>query len=230
MYGLFNFATTTDSMKNRYAVIFDMDGVIVDNFRYHREAWQIFCSRHRIDFDNAFRSRVFGGTNRDHLETFFEKQLTDADVARYEEEKESIYRDLYRDHIVPVRGLVPFLQKLSLAKIPVALATSSPPVNVRFVLTETRTGDYFKTILDASHVRYGKPHPEIYLKTAGELEIDPSGCIVFEDSVNGIMAAKRAGMKVIALTTTHKACELPAVDGFIPDFEGLEVSYLEKMM
>ena len=217
-------------MKNSFSVIFDMDGVIVDNYSFHQDAWKIFCDRHGIDFGRAFRSKVFGGTNRDHLETFFERPLSAAEVADYEHEKESIYRSLYRDHIRPVRGLLPFLKALAREGVPMALATSSPPVNVRFVLDATGTSSYFATILDASHVTHGKPDPEIYLKTAEALNAAPDACVVFEDSLNGIEAAAKAGMTVVALTTTHQEKELPRVDLCIRDFTEIGITELKKLL
>lgn len=217
-------------MNKNFAVIFDMDGVVVDNYQYHREAWMIFCNRYNLDFNRSFRSKVFGGTNRDHLETFFDRHLSDREIEQYEDEKEAIYRSLYRDHIAPVNGLASFLAALKEAGIPMGLATSSPPVNVHFVLNETNTGQYFRTILDASSITRGKPDPEIFLKAARSIGVDPSECIVFEDSVNGIIAARRAGMKVVGLTTTHKAEELPPVDLSIPDFGRISISDLENLL
>lgn len=216
-------------MKKQLAVIFDMDGVIVDNYTYHHRAWKLFCKTHGLDFEKAFRSRVFGGTNRDHLETFFERSLSASEVSRFEEEKESLYRRLYRPHIKAVDGVLEFLAKIKEAGTPCALATSSPAVNVAFVLSITATTDYFPVILDASHVNRGKPNPEIYLKAAARLQRKPWECVVFEDSVNGIVAAKAAGTKVVALSTTHTAEELPPVDLVIPDFCHTEVSDLEKL-
>jgi beta-phosphoglucomutase family hydrolase len=228
--GYFNFAFHLAEMKINFAAIFDMDGVIVDNYAFHQEAWKIFCRRHAVDFDEAFRSEVFGGTNRDHLETFFRRPLTAREVADLEQEKEAVYRELYREDIRPLPGLLPFLQQLKQAGVPMALATSSPPVNVGFVLDETGTRSYFDVIMDASHVTHGKPHPEIYLKTAEALGLEPNACLVFEDSVNGINSALRAGMRVIALTTTHAADELPEVDLHVPTFEKIGVVDLENLM
>ena len=228
--GYFNFAFHHREMKVKKGVIFDMDGVIVDNYAFHQEAWKIFCRKYAIDFSEAFRSEVFGGTNRDHLETFFQRRLTDREVSELEQEKEALYRNLYHDHIRPVRGLKPFLQQLKQARFPMALATSSPPVNVGFVLEKTGTSSFFDVIMDASHVTHGKPHPDIYLKTAGALGLEPQDCLVFEDSVNGINSALRAGMKVVALTTTHDRHELPEVDLYIPNFEKVSVGGLKKLL
>ncbi|HPE56496.1 MAG TPA: HAD family phosphatase [Bacteroidales bacterium] len=213
-----------------FAVIFDMDGVIVDNFAYHEKAWQQFCTIHQLDFGEAFRSGIFGGTNRDHLQTFFQKELSDNEIKKFESEKEAIYRELYQPFIEPVNGLVEFLLELRNANIKIALATSSPPINVEFVLRNTGTAEFFTTILDASDIAIGKPNPEIFLKSADALQTASQNCIVFEDSINGINAAKNAGMKVVALKTTHSAKALPPVDLIIPDFSSIGLKQLEKLI
>ncbi len=214
----------------KIALIFDMDGVVVDNYRFHERAWKVFCDRHELNFDETFRSGIFGGTNKDHLEAFYGRQLNPSEISRYETEKEAIYRELYVPHIQPLTGLVAFLEHLMDQDIPLALATSSPRVNVDFVLQKTGTSRFFKTRLDASDVLHGKPHPEIYLKAAEAVGQKPSQCIVFEDSVNGIRAAREAGAKVVAVTTTHQKKELPAVDHVIADFEGLTIGQLKNVI
>lgn len=207
-----------------------MDGVIVDNYSFHATAWETFCNKYNLDFQTTFRSNLFGGTNKDHLEAFFNKPLTMEEIARYEEEKESLYREIYKDHIQPVEGLLDFLRRIKNDGIPCALATSSPAVNVRFVLSSIGAENYFNPCLDASHVKNGKPDPEIYLKAAKALHLDPAQCIVFEDSVKGVDAAKKSGAHVVGLATTHSEEELPAVDLCIPDFTDLELEILENLL
>ena len=217
-------------MKSKFAVIFDMDGVIVDNYPFHNKAWKLFCDRHGLGFGQAFRSSIFGGTNKDHLEAFFGHPLGEAEVMKYEEEKERIYRELYREHIKPVKGLTGFLQLLTGKGVPVALATSSPPVNVGFVMEATGVGHHFRAMVDASGVMHGKPHPEIYLKAAALLGVEAARCLVFEDSRNGIASARKAGMKVVALSTTHAAGELEDVDLIIQDFTAIAWDDLISLM
>lgn len=213
-----------------FAVIFDMDGVLVNNYEYHRRAWEMFLQMHNIPVTGNFKSGIFGGTNPEHLEYFFGRKLSTLEFNEFEESKESIYRTIYEPHIKPVNGLIPFLTCLQEWLIPLALATSSPRINVDFVLEKTGTRKFFNAILDSSSVVKGKPDPEIYLKAAGELNYQPKHCIVFEDSLNGIMAAKRAGAKVIALTTTHLANDLPRVELIIEDYTDLKIQDLENIL
>ncbi len=217
-------------MTNKLSVIFDMDGVVVNNFYYHQKAWELFCQKYNLRFGDDFRTKVFGGTNHDHLRVFFGRELSENEIAIYATEKEQIYRTIYKSHIEPVRGLPDFLAKLKHDRVPIALATSSPGENVEFVLSNTGLKGYFQIILDAASVKHGKPDPEIYLETAKTLGAQPSKCIVFEDSNPGIKSARSAGMKVIGLTTTLKMNELKDVDLVIPDFTGLNVSTLENLI
>jgi beta-phosphoglucomutase family hydrolase len=217
-------------MKPDFAVIFDMDGVIVDNFSYHEKSWAKFCNSHNLEFNESFRNKVFGTTNKNHLETFFCRELSEEEIRRHEKEKEQIYRDIYKDEIKPVKGLLDFLEELTKNKIPIALATSSPPVNVKFVLENTQTKKYFNNILDASNVEKGKPDPEIYRKAGELLNKPPENCFVIEDSTKGIESAKRAGMKVIGITTTQTADELENIDLLIQSFEELNIEKLINLI
>lgn len=217
-------------MKSDFALIFDMDGVLVDNFKYHQKAWKMFCSEHGLDFDRAFRSRVFGGTNKDHLETFFGRPLDPNEVRTFEAQKEALYRTLYAPYICPVPGVLDFLEEIKRKGIPCALATSSPSENVHFVLEKTQTRGYFPVVCDASSITRGKPYPDIFVEAASRLGMSPDRCIVFEDSLNGIEAAKRSGARVVALLTTHPSTELPEVDRVIENFENLELRSLQNLL
>jgi beta-phosphoglucomutase len=216
-------------MKQNFAVIFDMDGVLVDNASYHVQAWQQFFQFHGIHFQDNMKTKIFGATNREHLELFFDRILSESEVHEFELQKEQIYRNLYSSEIKPVKGLVSFLELLKKNSIPIAMATLAPRVNVDFVLNRTSTTRFFSKIFDASSVSKGKPDPEIYLKTIDSLGMSPQHCIIIEDSFNGILAAKSAGAKVIGITTTHKADELPPVNLIIDDYDQLSLLSLENL-
>ena len=118
-----------------------------------------------------------------------------------------------------MKGLPEFLQYASGLGIPIALATAAPKENVKFTLEATGLVHYFNAITDSSMVERGKPDPQVYLVTAEKLGVQPSECVVFEDSIPGITAAKNAGMRVIGVATTHKSSELSLyVNEIIPNF------------
>ncbi len=209
-------------MKQKYAFLFDMDGVIVDSNPVHKIALKQFCEKygHTLTEDQLYK-KIYGRTNKDWIPVVF-GNVTDEQIARYTFEKEQLFRDLYEDSIQPLKGLLPFLQKLDHYGIARAIATSAPRENVDFTLEKTRISPYFDVILDESFVERGKPDPDIYLKTAAALGFDPKECIVLEDSLSGVESGKSAGCKVVALSTTHTKEELKKADMVIPDFDGLD--------
>lgn len=210
------------------AVIFDMDGVIVDNITYHFDSWKQFCAAHSFTLSEDELTRyVNGRVAREVLEYLFKRELTAEEVHRYTEEKEGIYRRLYRPHLQPTRGLVDFLQQLKAQGIPTAVATSAPATNIDFTLTGTGVKEYFRTIVDARHVKRGKPDPEIYLKAAEQIGVTPERCVVIEDALLGIESGLAAGMKVIGIATTHRPEELTHTHLVVKDFT--ELSY-EKVL
>jgi HAD superfamily hydrolase (TIGR01509 family) len=207
------------------AFIFDMDGVIVDSNPTHKIALKQFCKEHGYDLsEKDLRERIYGRTNRDWLLNLL-GELDEDTIRRYADEKESLFRKLYTD-IQPLKGLIAFLEKVEKARIPRAIATSAPRANVDFTLEKTGIGKYFETILDDSFVTEGKPNPQIYLKSAAALGLEPTDCIVFEDSLSGVKAGKRAGCKVVGVTTTHSLEELAETDLTIDDFEEIDPEFL----
>jgi HAD superfamily hydrolase (TIGR01509 family) len=212
----------------KFAVIFDMDGVMVDTNPYHKAAIQQFCQKyHRLLDEQEMRRRIYGRTNKEWIMELFDHQLDYEQMRAYAEEKEALFRELYRPYIQPVKGLLGFLQQLDTHRISRAIGTSAPRVNVDFVLTNTATEAYFQTILDESHVNFGKPHPEIYLKAAEALGFAPENCIVIEDSLSGVASGKASGAKVVGITTTHTAEELQAADRVIADFDQISTEILQ---
>jgi len=205
----------------KHAFIFDMDGVLVDSNPTHKIALRQFCAKHGYELtEQELREKIYGRTNRDWLLNLF-GDLSEQTIRQYADEKESLFRELYHD-IKPVDGLLSFLQKLEARKIPRAIATSAPRANVDFTLLHTNIEKYFSIILDDSFVSRGKPDPEIYLKSAAAVGLDPQKCVVFEDSLSGVSAGKRAGCKVVGITTTHTREELSEADFNIDNFVELE--------
>lgn len=204
-----------------YAFIFDMDGVLIDSNPFHKVALQQFCKQHGYDLDEAqLREKIYGRTNKDWLRNLF-GDIDKGLLLQYADEKEALFRELYKNDVRPLDGLTPFLSKLQEGGINRAIATSAPRANVDFTLQYTNMGGFFDTILDESFVSKGKPDPEIYLKTAKALGFDPAKCIVFEDSFSGIEAGKGAGCKVVGITTTHSREELSNTDFIMDNFNDI---------
>ena len=206
---------------NPYAFIFDMDGVIVDSNPFHKTSLKQFCSKYGFDLsEEDLIKKIYGRTNKEWIPNLFGK-LSKEQLQAYAVEKEALFRELYKDDIVAISGLEGFLKEIQKAGYPIAIGTSAPRANVDFTLSKTNLGAYFPVILDESFVDHGKPNPEIYLKVAAALNMDPKNCIVLEDSLSGVAAGKGAGCKVIGVTTTHSREELAETDYIIDDFYGL---------
>ena len=204
------------------AVIFDMDGTMVDNNEFHMRAFQEFCRRHgKILSDEEFMDKFVGRQNNHLMPMVFGEDLSQEEVEAYGDEKEAIYREMYADHIRPVFGLHDFLKLLKEKDIKVAIATGANEANRKFVLQKLDLIHTFDEIVGSEEIKHGKPEPDIFLATAEKLGISPEKCIVFEDAPAGITAAKRAGMEAVALTTTHTEDELKEADVVVKDFAEL---------
>jgi len=213
-----------------FAVIFDMDGVLVHNDRYHLEAWRIFCERHGRKVEYSEISELFGNTNAQFLRKLISPDVTAEEIERFAVEKEILYRELFDKFIEPAEGLIPFLDELKKHKIPMAVATSAPTDNLNFVLDRCGIRHYFDKLVDETFVKHGKPDPEIYLKTAELLGLSPDLCIVIEDALFGIEAAQWAGMKVIGLASTLPSEKLSHADNVVSTFKALDLFILERLM
>ncbi len=212
------------------AAIFDMDGVIVDNHLYHQKAWYQFCQVNGIQFSaQEFREKYFGKSNHDTLKGLLNREVSNQEAFELGEAKEAIYRNIYQPFIKPVNGLVDFIKTLKSKGFKLAVATSAHKPNLHFVVNTLCIAPYFDVLVDASLITHSKPSPEIFLKAANLSGVEPAACIVFEDSISGINAAKAAGMMVVALLTTHKRNELSNANLFINDFTEPNLKKLLKL-
>lgn len=200
-------------------VIFDMDGVVVDNHRYHFQAWMEFAKKHKFELnDQIYRDKFNGKTNADLFRMIF-GSISPEEMNNLADEKESLYQQLYYPHMEVLKGLYQFLEKLARQKIKVALGTSAPPMNVDFVLDKLKLRPSFSVIVDGTMVTKGKPDPEVYQTCCRKLGLSPVECVVFEDSIAGLESGARAGCHVVGVATSHKPWELRAhADEIILDF------------
>jgi len=218
-------------MMKDIGVIFDMDGVIMDNNAYHEKAWRAFCEIHNIHLSNkAFHNYIFGRISNDTINYIFKKNHTEKEINNYVDIKENIYREIYRDNIRLLAGLKDFLIELKKMGIPIALATSAPTENVEFAFKYLPIRNFFRCILDASDIKKGKPDPEIYTNAIDLLGIKPECCIVFEDSISGVQSALNAGAHVIGVATTHNPEELDGVSLVIKNFKSMSFTKMTSIL
>lgn len=220
------------AINNRdLAAIFDMDGVIIDDNLYHKQAWIEFCKKYHFFLsEDDFNKYVYGRTNKDILSFLFNRELTLDDIHKYAGEKEAIFRELYKPHIKLPDGLFDLLNELKSNGVKMAVATSAPKENIDFVFKNLNIKSFFEIIIDESKVINNKPAPDIYLKTSKLLGVEPGNCIVFEDSISGINAALNAGMTVVAIATTYHEKDLKDATFIIKTFKEINLKKLMGMI
>lgn len=210
-----------------------MDGVLLDNREYHSQAWAVFLERYsdksEFYYEDLMR-QFFGKTNQRIFEYLHGRILSAQELAYWEDVKESIYREIISDYVMPLNGLPEFLQTLLQNNIPMGIGTSGPMANVEFVTGKMNIKQYFSEVVDANQVTNGKPDPEIFLTVAQRLGVQAKNCVVFEDSISGVQAGINAGMKVVGVTTEHPDTVLleQGAKFCIADFSGITLEQLYR--
>lgn len=195
------------------AVIFDIDGTIVDNMHLHAEAFAVFAERHGLPaLTREDRARLDGRRNSEIFPILFKREVGRDEWQAYEREKEGLYRELSKGRLLPMKGLHALIELLGQEGIPIALATSAPQLNVEHTLAELGLADAFPIIVRGDEVARGKPAPDVFIEAARRLGVAAADCLVFEDAPMGIEAAHAAGMRVVALTTSFQPAHLEQLD------------------
>jgi beta-phosphoglucomutase family hydrolase len=206
------------------ALIFDMDGTIIDNMMVHHRAWQQLLGELGYSWTlEEIKARVWG-KNEEIFERLFPGKFSQEQVAELTERKERRYVEIYRPDIAMLAGLEKLLEDARSMGVRLGIATAAPRVCVDFVREALSLENYFDTIVDAQQVTKGKPHPEGFLRAAECLGVSPEECVVFEDAPVGVEAAQAAGIRTYVVLTTHAEDEFHRfknVQGFIRDFEGV---------
>jgi beta-phosphoglucomutase len=205
------------------AAVFDMDGVLVDNSRFHREAWRRLSREEGFVLPPEFWRETTGRPVEEAVPRVLWRAVSPDEAARLAARKTALYHELADGQATPVPGVVDFVRALVAAGVPRALATSAMADSTARILAALGLGPAFPVQVTAGQVRGGKPDPEVYLAAAAQLGVPPAACVVFEDAVVGVEAARRAGMVVVGLTTAHTGAELQGAGATwtAPDFTGL---------
>ncbi|MCW1885281.1 HAD family phosphatase [Luteolibacter flavescens] len=215
------------------AVIFDFDGVVIDSHEAHERSWFMLAEELGQTLTRETFVSTFGQRNESILPFLGWAEEGDAaGIQLLGDRKESLYREILRaDGIQPLPGVVALLEDLKANDIPCAIGTSTPRANVECVLELTGLGGFFHDIAASEDVSRGKPDPEVFLKAAAKLGADLASCVVIEDAHVGIRAAKAAGMKSLAVTTTHPAesLEKEAPDRIEASLETVDVLFLRGL-
>lgn len=184
-----------------YGVLFDMDGVLVDSFAAHFQAWQISCRAIGRDCSEEEFLAGFGRTSREVIRETWPGAFSDEEIVRFDAGKELLYRRIISENFPAMPGARELIQVLSDENVPMAIGSSGPPENVRLSVELLQVAQIIPTLITGADVKVGKPHPEVFLKAAQGIGVPPSRCIVFEDAPPGVEAALAAGAKCLGVVS-----------------------------
>ena len=217
--------------SNAIGALFDWDGVIIDSHNQHEKSWSKLAEEENEVLPDNFFKMTFGMRNENIIPNFFGNWIdvtNQEEVTRLADRKEEIYREIIiSDGIEPLPGVRDLLQSLRSEEIACSIASSTPIANIETVMGMIELSDYFDAITAAEDVSNGKPNPEVFLKAAEKIKVDPKNCVVFEDAHVGIEAGLAANMQVIAVATTHPVESLGNAHMVTENLEGIDA---EKIM
>lgn len=204
------------------AVIFDMNGVIIDDEHIHEQAFAQVMKAYGIELSHqAYLDCCAGRTDAAGIEQLSEQFSINIDINEALKAKTAAYLELFPQHKRAYPGVIEFINFLH-NHFALALTTSSSKTEADLVLAAFNIKDAFRVVVTAADVSKGKPDPQPYVITASRLGIDPSDCMVIEDSTGGVRSAKAAGMTCIAITTTHSASDLTEADLVVDSFDAIK--------
>lgn len=215
------------------AFIFDMDGTMIDSMPWHARSWVEFAQNHGVKLDvSEILARTTGRTGTESMRELFERDLSDAECQAMVHEKEEIYRALFHDNFTEVAGFTAFAKAAVARGLKVAVGTAGDRHNIEFAMSRLKMDPLPLAIVGGDEGFSGKPTPAIFLEAARRIGVAPERCIVFEDAPFGIEAARRGGMRAVAVCSTHSAAELagPHVIAAVRDYDELAHSkFLETL-
>ncbi len=202
---------------NKKAFIFDMNGTMIDDMKYHTDIWfKLLNEELGKHMDYSEVKKHMYGTNRDLLIRIFgENKFSEEEIERISWNKEKQYQHVFKNYLQLIEGLSEFLEKAKSKNIKMAIGTAAIPFNVDFVVKNLQIEKYFLGIVSADDVQFAKPHPEVFIKAAELLQIPAKECVVFEDAPKGVEAALNAGMEAVVILSAHRAEEFSSYSNVI---------------
>jgi beta-phosphoglucomutase len=212
-----------------HGVIWDLDGVIIDSAAPHWQSWQQLAAETGATFTERDFRATFGTRNADIIPRYWHTTGA-AEVQQLADRKEAIYRDLVRANAQALPGALALLQALHAAGWHQALGSSAPMENIRLIIDVLHLNDYLDAAVSGEDAEQGKPAPDIFLAAARALGLAPANCLVIEDAVQGVQAARAAGMRCIAVTNGHPNRELAIADRVVEHLTEVSVDTIADLL
>lgn len=215
-----------------YGIIFDVDGVLIDSYQAHFDAWNIIGQQRGFSIDEETFARSFGRTSREAIvDVFGMRELSAEEIKDLDEVKEAKYRDLLAGTFPELPGAGKFIDALHAAGFRIGVGSSGPPPNVDLVVDKLARRNKISGIVTGRDVSRGKPDPQVFLLASQRMGISPARCCVVEDAPAGIQAAHRAGMKCIAVTSTGRTAEEQhEAELIVPSLENLTPARVRQLI
>ncbi len=215
--------------NNLQAVLWDMDGVVADTAEQHFQSWIFAFGKRGVPFSASDFKAVFGQRNDTIIRKIIAPDVDPAMIEAVARDKEEFFRAAVAHEVRPFPGVVALLRSLKESGIPSAIASSAPLENIHAVLGGLGIEAYFKALVYGLEVKEGKPKPDVFLLAARKVGAEPGHCVVMEDAVAGVKAAKAAGMRCVAITNSHPAASLAEADLVVDTLEKVDIERLESL-
>jgi HAD superfamily hydrolase (TIGR01509 family) len=209
--------------KNLEMVLFDMDGVIIDSEPLWSEAERQLLTRRNLTYSEHLKPLLMGLDSREAVRILLRHYNLDESVEDLVHERNQLVSELVQKHGQPIPHAIDLVRRVRNAGLKTVLASSSPYSLVEIVVEKLKIGPLLDLVVSGDEVSRGKPAPDIYLAAAKTLGVVPECCLAIEDAPNGVRAAKAAGMRCLAITTSVSRAELTAADWVVEDFRGVDL-------
>jgi beta-phosphoglucomutase family hydrolase len=208
------------------AVLWDLDGVIADTAEYHYQAWVDIFGKRGVKFNREDFMHLFGQRHDAIIKFGLGDNISREEFDRITKAKQEDYRRRVADNIRPLPGAIELIRSLQEHGVKSAIASSAPLENIEIIIRGLHIEGCFQTIVSGTEVAEGKPSPQTFLLAAKKLGVQADNCVVIEDAIAGVAAAKRAGMKCVAVTNSHPRNSLKKADLIVSTLESLTIADL----
>jgi len=211
------------------AVLWDMDGVIADTMQYHFGAWRDILKTMGITVTLEEFRPLFGQRHDNIIRYALGNNLTHEQIEALSDKKQALYRERVSKDIRALPGALELIKALNKNKIKIALASSATPENVDVIVDGLKIRDKFQAFVNGPEVAEGKPSPLIFQLAAKKLGAPPANCVVIEDAVAGVSAAKDGGMKCVAVTNSLPRAALSKADLIVDSLKEVNIEILNGL-